>query len=124
MRRFSQLFVNYTIANYRTYLMSFGVLLGILFLVMIYASAENKFILTEEARQMFFTIFIFLGGAIFTTSIFSNLSDKRKSIAFLMLPASNFEKFLVAWLYSFVVFQLVYIVGFYLVDLVVMSLVR
>ena len=122
IRRFSQLFVNYTIANYRAYLMSFGVLIGILFLVMIYASAENKFILSEEARKMFFTIFIFLGGAIFTTGIFSNLSDKRKSIAFLMLPASNFEKFLVAWLYSFVVFQLVYVAGFYLVDLVVMSL--
>jgi len=102
--------------------MSFGVLMGILFLIMIYASAENKFILSENTRQLFFTIFMFLGGAIFTTGIFSNLGDKRKAIAYLMLPASNFEKFLVAWLYSFVIFQLVYVAGFYLVDLTVLSL--
>ncbi|TCC96405.1 hypothetical protein [Pedobacter psychroterrae] len=122
MRRFSQLFVNHTIASYRMYSMSFGVLMGILFLMMVYASAENKFILSENARQMFFTTFMFIGGAIFTTGIFSNLGDKRKAIAYLMLPASNFEKFLVAWLYSFVIFQLVYVAGFYLIDLTVMSL--
>ncbi len=70
---------------------------------------------------MFFTIFMIVGGAIFTTGIFSNLGDKRKAISYLMLPASNFEKLLVSWLYSFVVFQVIYMVGFFLVDFIILS---
>jgi len=97
-------------------------LMGILFLVMIYSASMNKFVLSESTRQFFFTIFMFVGGAIFTTGIFSNLGDKRKAIAYLMLPASNFEKLLVAWLYSFVIFQLVYFAGFYIIDFLVLSM--
>jgi len=122
LRRFTQLFVNHTVSNYRTYLMSVGVLMGILFLVMVYAASMNKFFLSESTRQLFFIIFMFVGGAIFTTGIFSNLGDKRKAIAYLMLPASNFEKLLVAWLYSFVIFQLIYFVGFYIIDFLVLSM--
>lgn len=122
LRRFTQLFINHTVATYRMYLMSFGVLMGILFLIMVYAASVNKFLLSSGTRQMFFTTFMFLGGSIFTTGIFSNLGDKRKAIAYLMLPASNFEKLLVAWLYSFVIFQVIYIAGFFVVDFLVLSM--
>ena len=116
------MFVNHAVTNFRMYLMSFGVLMGILFLVMIYAASMNKFVLSGSTRQMFFTMFMFVGVAIFTTGIFSSLGDKRKAIAYLMLPASNFEKLLVAWLYSFVIFQLLYMVGFYIIDFIVLSI--
>ena len=122
LRRFTQLFVNHTVANYRNYLMSFGVLMGILFLVMVSMASGKNFRLSDSARQIYFSIFLFIGGAIFTTGIFSNLGDKRKAIAYLMLPASNFEKLLVAWLYSFVIFHLLYLAGFYIIDMVILSL--
>ena len=122
LRRFTQLFVNHTVANYRNYLMSFGVLMGILFLVMVFMASGKNFTLSESARQIYFSIFLFIGGAIFTTGIFSNLGDKRKAIAFLMIPASNFEKLLVGWLYSFVIFHLFYLAGFYMIDAIILSL--
>jgi hypothetical protein len=39
-----------------------------------------------------------------------------------LLPASHFEKFLVAWIYSFVVFIIIYTLSFYMADLFVLSI--
>lgn len=38
----------------------------------------------------------------------------------LTLPVSHFEKYLVAWLYSFVIFQLIFLLSFYAVDYLVL----
>ncbi|RZK69165.1 MAG: hypothetical protein EOO85_22905, partial [Pedobacter sp.] len=122
LRRFTQLFVSHSVANYRMYLMSFSVLMGILFLGMVYAASLNKFYLSGSTRHMFFTILLFFGGALFTTGIFSHLGDKRKAIAYLMLPASNFEKLLVAWIYSLIIFPLLYTIGFYIVDFLLLTM--
>lgn len=120
--RFTQLFIDHTVANYKKYLMSFSVLMGILFLVMVYVASGKSFAISQGSRQIYFSIFMFIGGAIFTTGIFSTLGDKRKAIAYLMLPASNFEKLLVGWLYSFLIFLVFYLGGFYLIDMVILSL--
>lgn len=120
--RFTQLFVNHTVANYRMYLMSLGVLMGVIFLVMVYAASGNDFLISVNAQQAYFSIFLFLGVSIFTTGIFSILGDKRKAIAYLLLPASNLEKLLVAWLYSFLIFHILYIAGFYFVDFIILSM--
>jgi hypothetical protein len=121
-RRFTQLFITHTITNYRKYLMSFAVLMGILFLFLVFVVSRRNFVLLDEARYVYFTVFLFLGAAVFTTGIFSNLGDNRKAIVYLMLPASNVEKLLVAWLYTFVLFLLLYIPGFCMIDLLIFSL--
>jgi len=122
LRRFTQLFINHTVSSYRMYLMSFGVLIGVLLLVMIVMASGKNFAIPDGARQIYFSIFLFIGGAVFTTGIFSSLGDKRKAIAYLMLPSSNLEKLLVAWLYSFVIFQLLYFAGFYIVDMIILMM--
>jgi len=63
-----------------------------------------------------------IGGSIFTSMSFIELGDKKKAIPFLTLPASHFEKYLVAWLYSYVIFQLVFMAGFSLIDSIVIHL--
>jgi hypothetical protein len=60
-----------------------------------------------------FTIIILLAGTIFTSTVFADLGDKKKAMAWLMLPASHFEKYLVVWLYSFVIFIVLYTASFY-----------
>ncbi|HEX3933380.1 MAG TPA: hypothetical protein VHW43_01795, partial [Puia sp.] len=47
--------------------------------------------------------------------IFADLGEKKKAIAYLTLPATHFEKYLVAWLYSFVAFLVIYTISFYLI---------
>ena len=76
-----------------------------------------------DSEQSLFFVFGFLAaGTVFTSTVFANLSDKSRSIAALMLPASRLEKYLVGWLYSFVIFQVLFIGCFYLVVSVVLSL--
>jgi hypothetical protein len=52
--------------------------------------------------------FIFLGGFLFSTLIYSELQNPGKSCFYLLLPASNAEKFISAWILSspaFVIFS-------------------
>ncbi|MGZ3763877.1 MAG: hypothetical protein ACXVA2_04395, partial [Mucilaginibacter sp.] len=56
-----------------------------------------------------FGIVLVLAGTMFTSNIFADIGDKNKSVSALTLPASHFEKYLLGWLYSFVLFQLVYL---------------
>ncbi|MEJ2883333.1 hypothetical protein [Pedobacter sp. GR22-6] len=122
--RFTQLFIRHTLVYYKAYLMSFVVLMGVLSLIMGYVFYLNKGNVNPAAQFVYFVTFLFLGGSIFTSTIFVELNDKRRAIPYLMLPASNFEKFLLSWIYSFLIFQLFYIVGFCLIDAMLLGMAK
>jgi hypothetical protein len=114
--RFSRLFYKHTTEHFKTYLMSTGVLIGILTLIFLFISyVSNGHISTNQQGIIFFNL-LFFSGTVFTSMIFADLGDRKKSIPMLTLPVSHFEKYLVAWVYSFVIFQLVFIGCYYLVD--------
>jgi hypothetical protein len=121
INRFAALFKKHTVENYKTYLMSVGVLSGLLILFMGVSSFTNDGYLLLGFQEAFFIIFLLLSGCIFTSMIFADFGDKKKAIPALTLPASHFEKYLVNWLYSFVIFQLLYIALFYLIVSIVIS---
>ena len=114
MNRFGRLFHKHTTEHYKNYLMSVTVLVGVMILggsFLIYVAEVQ---LDKNVQTfLFFTIFM-LAGTIFTSSVFSDLGDRRKSIVWLTLPASHFEKYLVAWIYSFVILIIAYTLIFYL----------
>lgn len=63
-----------------------------------------------------FTIIFLLGGSIFASTIFNDFGQKKKAINALTLPASHFEKFLMGWVYSYLVFSVVFGGCFWLID--------
>ena len=73
--------------------------------------------INESARFSIFLLSLFLGGSIFTNYVFKDLSDKNSSTSFLLVPASHFEKFLTGVFYAFIVFPIVFLTLFYVVDL-------
>jgi hypothetical protein len=121
-QRFGKLFMKFTAEQYKSYLMSLGVLIGILllggvFLVyMLNARMEIGLQLLLLAWVIFFT------GTVFTSMIFTQLGDPKKAISALTLPATHFEKFLVAWIYSFVILLVIVIPCFYLVMLFLLNI--
>ncbi|NQX42953.1 hypothetical protein SAMN05421820_113207 [Pedobacter steynii] len=119
-RRFSLLFSKHTTEYYKTYLLSVAVLLGLLTAILGFSSYVSGGPIHEKAQLAIFWVFLLGAGSIFTSMIFSDFGDKRKSISMLTLPVSHFEKYLVAWLYSFVIFQLVFVLSFYAVDFIVL----
>ncbi|MBC8054292.1 MAG: hypothetical protein H7Y13_14620 [Sphingobacteriaceae bacterium] len=114
LNRFSNLFIKHTADNYKTYLMAFSVLLGVLFLIMGFTAYVSGGQIGERAQIPVFLFVLLLSGTIFTSIVFADLGNKKKAISILTLPASHFEKYLIGWLYSFVIFQLLFIPAFYL----------
>jgi hypothetical protein len=113
--RFARLFKKHTVEHYRSYLMSLVVLIGALSLTTGYILYLTNRPLNPEDQSIFFLFFMLAAGTMFTSTVFAQLGDKRKAIALLTLPASHFEKFLVAWIYSFIIFQVLFVATFYLV---------
>ncbi|WP_144913466.1 hypothetical protein [Mucilaginibacter frigoritolerans] len=104
-----------TTEHYRTYLMSIGVLAG----VMLLGGSFLFFIIPEPPdtglQTAMFVILMLTSGTIFTSTVFNDFGDRGKAIASITLPATAFEKFMVGWLYSYPIFMLVYTSVFYLV---------
>ena len=74
--------------------------------------------LDHSTQSGLFLVILLIAGTILLSTIFSDLGDKKKAIAYLTLPASHFEKYLVAWLYSFLVFLVICAVSFFVAEIV------
>lgn len=122
LKRFCRLFMKHTAEHYRTYFMSAAVLAGVFLLggsfifYMIPGPVDAGF------QMAMFGVLILIAGPLFTSTIFTELGDKRKAIPVLTLPASQFEKFMVGWVYSYIIFMLVYTGIFYLVLSILLNL--
>jgi hypothetical protein len=122
LRRFGLLFRKHTVENYKSYLMSLIVLVGIMALVMGFVAYNSSGKLVTGLQELFFMLFLVGAGTVFTSTVFSELGEQKRAIAFLTLPASLLEKYLVAWIYSFLIYLLIYIPAFYLVASVIISI--
>ena len=112
-KRFGRLFLKHTIEHYKGYLMSLCVLIGVMLLGGSFLVYMVEVPLDNSVQAFLFLMILLLAGTIFTSMIFSDLGDRKKAIAWLMLPASHFEKFLVGWIYSFAIFLVLYTCSFY-----------
>ena len=119
--RFGQLFRKHSAEYLNQYTLSTGVLIGIMTLIMGFIAYLSGTPINAKIQGVFFILFLLGSGFIFTSTIFSNLGNKNQAIAALSLPASHFEKYLVGWLYSFVIFLVVFTASFYLVTALVVS---
>lgn len=122
MQRFLKLLSKQTKENYKTYLLSLAVMAGILTILMGLVVYANQGQLAVNVQFAFFFNFLIFSGAIFTSMIFTDLGDQKKAIPVLTLPVSNFERFLVGWLYSFVIFQLIFVSCFFAIDFILVSI--
>jgi hypothetical protein len=122
LKRFSRLFVKHTADHYKPYLMAFLVLTGMLILTLGSTAYADDDDVRLSMQMLVFVFFFTVAGSIFTSIIFSDLGNKKKAISILTLPASHFEKFLIAWIYSYVIFQLLFVLGFYLIAILINQL--
>ena len=113
--RFGKLFSKHTVENYRNYLISVLVLSGMLS-IFYYFFVLGIDVKNAGMRMIGLHIFYLLAGCIFTSSIFSDYGQKRKAISSLTLPTSHFEKFLVGWMYSFLIYSIIYCLVYAAVD--------
>jgi hypothetical protein len=122
LNRFGRLFIKHTVEHYKSYLMSVLVLLGVMLLGGSFIVYMLNAPMDIGMQTALFTGILLLAGTIFTSTIFADLGDKKKAIVWLTLPASHFEKYMVAWLYSFLILIVIYTSCFYIVLLFLTSI--
>lgn len=122
LSRFWRLFSKHTAEHYGAYLMSVAVLAG----VMLLGGAFIVFLIPGPMdagfQSVVFVILMLISGTIFSSTVFSDLGDKRKAIPAMTLPATQLEKFMVGWVYAYPIFMVFYTCIFYLVLMGLISL--
>ncbi|MFC0514925.1 hypothetical protein ACFFGT_11975 [Mucilaginibacter angelicae] len=121
-KRFSLLLIKHSAEHYRTYLMSIGVLAGVMVLGGSFIFYMIPGPMDAGFQTALYAVLMLIAGCIFASTVFADMGDKRKAIPALSLPASTFEKYLVGWLYSYLVFIVVFTAVFYVVLLSLISL--
>ncbi len=122
LQRFGLLLSKHTKENARTYLLSLAVLMAILSSFLTFATFANDGYLGPHVQATFYLVFKVLSGAMFTSVIFSDYGSKKKAIPLLTLPVPNLERYLVSWIYSYVIFQVLYTLCFYFIDFTILSI--
>ena len=122
LKRFGWYFKKHSIDHGRTYLLSLAVAIGIVFLALSLPAFIGPGVISGNYQYGIYLFLIWLGGGIFTSTIFADLGDRKKAILPLTLPVSHLEKFLVAWLYTFPIFLVVATCCFFAIDCLVVNM--
>ncbi|WP_143059093.1 hypothetical protein [Chitinophaga arvensicola] len=95
--------------HYRFYSMSMLAIFGIMTVlgVLMILLARDPFNRLSDLVPFYF-IGLFFGGMLFTSRSFNELGSKEKGVDFIMLPASQFEKFVTLFLVSTIGFLAFY----------------
>ncbi len=113
LERFGRLFIKHTVEHYKSYLMSLIVLMGFMVLGGSFVVYMIQIPVNKSFQAAIFIPILLFAGTFFTSTVFAGIGDKKSAVSALTLPASHLEKYLVAWLYSFVIFLVVFVTVFW-----------
>lgn len=103
--------------NSSTILIGFGAVVGVItFILSMRVVFESNPLSMAGFTGLALPIF-FVGGYIFTSTIFSELRTAHRGYLYLTLPASALEKLVVAWFISSILYVIASIVAFYVINL-------
>ncbi len=113
-KRLALLIRKQAVENYRFYLMTMALFIGVL--SCLYALNYPVLKYGIGFQRAFFIASLLMSGCVFTNLIVKELHEKTKAIWFLMLPASALEKLLNIFFYAVVLFVPLHLLLFYTVD--------
>lgn len=120
LTRFGRLARKHAAENLRAYALGAAVLLGGMLLVLGFLTYLQHRPLDVAGQANLFTFLLLSAGSFFASLAFGQFGEGRQAALALTLPASQVEKYLLAWLISLPVFVVVFIADFYLADWLVM----
>ncbi len=107
--RFLQLLKRDILSNINTTLIALGAVTAVIYLISALSAYNNA-----PSGQLYFSLFtnlLFAGGLIVTSMVFKEMHRKETAQNYLLLPASNFEKFFSRLLISTIGFALIALIG-------------
>ena len=125
LRRFSLLVWKHWADHKKRYGLSLFAFIGLLitwFVFTILIGDDQT--MSDEIQKVTYFFALFVAGTLYTSQYFRDLGGRARAINFLLVPASAFEKFLCALLYTVVLFFVVFTAVFYAVDLLMITLYK
>ena len=111
--------------NKKRYGLSVLALIGLLiawFVFVVLTSGDRP--MEKDVQQTTFFFCLFALGTFHASQYFRDLGSRPKGINFLLVPASTFEKLLCGLLYTVLLFFVVFVAAFYLVDVLMIAVVN
>lgn len=121
--RFGKLVKKQFFENSRLYLFSMLALFGLMSIIFGFWLWVGGNIYQEELTYVILFVGLFVSGGIFASMGFNMLGAKDKGIYWLSLPATHLEKLLCTILYHTILFTIVYLLCFYVVKGISVSVV-
>ncbi len=123
--RFSLLVAKHWAYNKKRYLLSVIAFIGLLVAWFVLTMLVDGGTPVGKGLQMITFFFsLFAVGAFYANQYFRDLGSRAKGINFLLVPASAFEKILCSLLYTVVLFFIVFVCAFYLVDVLMVAIAQ
>ncbi|MGI4743622.1 MAG: hypothetical protein ACRYG7_51375 [Janthinobacterium lividum] len=123
LTRFGRLVRKHTAESWKTYALSAAVLLGGLLLLLGFFTYVPYRPLNGNEQAILFELLLLGAGCLFASTVFGQFGAGRQAALALTLPASQLEKYALAWLVSLPLFVVVFTAAFYLADWLVMHFV-
>jgi hypothetical protein len=114
--RFSLLLKRQWIENKKLFLMASVILLGLGSVFYLLLSNWRIGNIDSGVQAVTFMTGIFIGGTLFTNYIFKDFADKNSTTSFLLTPASHLEKLLSGSFYCLIIFPIVFIALYFMMD--------
>ncbi len=122
LTRFGRLLRKHTAESWKTYVLGAAVLLGGLLLLLGFFTYIQHRPLNQATQAILFELLLLGAGCLFASMAFGQFGVGRQAALALTLPASQLEKYLLAWLVSLPLFLVVFTAAFYLADWLAMHL--
>jgi hypothetical protein len=123
LRRFSLLVWKHWADHKKRYGLSILAFIGLLitwFVFTILIGDDQT--MSHEIQKVTYFFALFVAGTLYTSQYFRDFGSRARAINFLLVPASEFEKFLCSLLYTVVLFFVVFTALFYVVDVLMVTL--
>lgn len=124
--RFAQLVLKHWADNKKRYTLSLLAYVGLLFTWLLFwlivEGIPSRNGLPGEMQYSTFYFSLFAFGTFYASQYFSDLGSKERGSDFLLVPASTFEKLLCSLFFTVLLFPLLIIGAFYLVDVLMVTL--
>lgn len=107
----------YAFENAKIYLLLYLAIAAFLVVLLgLYLNFTNPALFSERSQIFYYFITLFLSGCLSSGVLFSELGSKPKAISYLLVPASNMEKFFTTWLFGVLIFFVTCSSVFYLIN--------
>lgn len=126
LQRFTRVCHQEWLTNYKQYLRTLGIILGVILVLVMWSIYSSRDIVTDYAMhdptnstlKTFFWIGLFIYACVAGSQTFQPLESKLSSINALMLPGSQLEKYLARWILMVPLALILYFCGYLIIDII------